>query len=63
MSSSLIVCPDELLAEIFSYGCAGPDDYVDSQILRSNSERARAPFLVAAVCRRWRDIALDHASL
>jgi len=59
----LLSCPDELLVEIFSYGCAGPDDYVDSQILRSNPERAHAPFVVAAVCRHWRTVALTHATL
>ena len=63
MASSLTACPDELLAEIFSYGCAGPNDYVDSQILRLNSERARAPFIVAAVCQRWRVVTLNHSAL
>jgi len=63
MASSLTACPDEILAEIFSYGCAGPDDYVDAQILRSNPERARAPFIVAAICQRWRAITLNHSDL
>ena len=63
VASSLIACPDELLAEIFSYGCAGPNDYVDAQILRSNPDRARAPFIVAAVCQHWRTVTLNHSAL
>jgi len=63
IAQSLLTLPDELLAEIFSYRCAGPDDYNDMQVLQTNRERARAPFIVAAVCRRWRDVALGHAVL
>ena len=63
MAPSLNACPEELFAEIFSYCCAGPDDCVDSQVFRTNPQRARAPFIVAAVCRRWREIILNHAAL
>jgi len=61
--SALRSCPDELIAEIFSYGVAGPDDYRAFEIIRINPERKIANFIVAAVCTRWRTIALAYAKL
>ena len=63
LSSRLRDLPDELLAEIFSYGSAGPDDYSDAQLICVNPSRARAPFVVSAVCRHWRDVALAASKL
>ena len=60
---NLLTCPEELLAEIFSYGVAGPTDYQDAEIMRPNTSRISAPFHVAAVCQRWRSIALSYARL
>lgn len=60
---SLVTLPPELLAEIFMYGSAGPDDYRYLDSMKPNLDRARAPFIIAGVCRRWRGIALDAKRL
>jgi len=63
LSSRLRDLPEELLAEIFTYGSAGADDYSDAQLISVNAGRARAPFVVSAVCRQWRDVALAASKL
>jgi len=63
VAQSLLACPEELITEILSYGCAGPLDYTNAELLRSNVDRARAPFVASAVCQRWRAIALSSAVL
>jgi len=60
---ALSALPDELLAEIFSYRCAGPDDYPDMNVIQPNPIRARAPFVVSAVNRQWRTAALATSRL
>ena len=63
-AAALLSCPDELMVEIFSYGCAGPDDIGHSyEIMRLNEPRCRASFITAAVCQRWRSISLSHPTL
>ena len=59
----LLNCPEELLAEIFSYGAAGPADYRDAEIISPNNNRISASFRIASVCQRWRSIALSYARL
>ena len=61
--AALLALPDELLAEIFSYGSAGPDAYHEVSSIEPNSERAQAPFQRAAVSRQWRAAALSASPL
>ena len=58
-----LTLPDELLAEIFSYGSSGVEDYRDADVIAPNATRAQAAFLVAAVCQRWRAAALAASRL
>ncbi|KAH7093862.1 hypothetical protein BKA62DRAFT_721935 [Auriculariales sp. MPI-PUGE-AT-0066] len=55
--------PDELLCEIFSYGSAGPGDFPVGSMISSNTGRAKSPFLLSAVCTRWRVAALSSGKL
>ncbi|KAH7096225.1 hypothetical protein BKA62DRAFT_720294 [Auriculariales sp. MPI-PUGE-AT-0066] len=55
--------PEELLSEIFSYTCAGYEDYDDDDLVQINPARAKAPFTASSVCRRWRDAAFGAAKL
>ncbi|KAH7096689.1 hypothetical protein BKA62DRAFT_601128, partial [Auriculariales sp. MPI-PUGE-AT-0066] len=53
----------ELLAEIFSYGAAGPNDYLNLTMIQYNKARAHAPFVYAAVCHAWRSAAMASPRL
>lgn len=61
--ASLALFPDELLAEIFSYGSAGPDGYSETNIIKPDIERAYAPIVRSSVCKRWREAALATSRL
>ena len=55
--------PAELLVEIFSYQSSMKSSVPRYEVMRADLERARGPFRVSAVSRRWRDIALGAPRL
>ncbi|KAH7090111.1 hypothetical protein BKA62DRAFT_725726 [Auriculariales sp. MPI-PUGE-AT-0066] len=60
---SISILPDELLVEILTYGTAGPDGYQQLDLIEASTDRARAPFIVSAVCTRWRSAATAASRL
>ncbi|KZW01641.1 hypothetical protein EXIGLDRAFT_829860 [Exidia glandulosa HHB12029] len=63
-SSSIGRLPDETLTEIFLALVSGDDpEWTYIGIGGFNSHRARMPFTLSSVCRRWRDIAITQKAL
>ncbi|KAL1716065.1 hypothetical protein EV715DRAFT_206155 [Schizophyllum commune] len=61
--SPIAILPPEILLEIFD-ACRIPTDYVDTRVAALQRVPVRAgPPTVAAVCQRWRDLAINTASL